>query len=388
MTLEEFSTEFDVLYNSITSNAAPGFNDYEKSVLLTLAQEELIKSYFVANNNTTGVGLDGSQKRHYDFSTLIKIKTLDNIIYNILTTMQITGVDVPVFNKDANNTFLVPNDVFLVLNEYLTVKNNSYTVFPISYDSYNLLMSKPFPYPNKRQAWRLDSSINGEIAATKVIHVSDDKDINNKNITFESIYHKPLNIEINIKNGDYHLSDFVVVSESKEAVNITLNLSNTVNNDMVDISDYMFQLMKADTLKRKGLDKYIKPLNPDYSITSVGKIGTYKAEIPAVTDLQGNYKTFGAFNIIYYPKETPFDVSYTIRYVKVPRPIILSDLTDLELSIRDRREQSTCELPDEMHPEILKRAVELAKAYYIGDLQSQLAIGKNSSTELGKLIQQ
>ena len=383
MTLEEFSTEFDVLYNSITSNAAPGFNDYEKSVLLTLAQEELIKSYFVANNNTTGVGLDGSQKRHYDFSTLIKVKTLNNIIDSILTT----GVDVPVFNKDANNIFLVPNDVFLVLNEYLTVKNNSYTVFPISYDSYNLLMSKPFPYPNKRQAWRLDSSINGEIAATKVIHVSDDKDISSKNITFESIYHKPLNIEINIKNGDY-LSDFVIVNESKEAVNITLKLSNTVNNNMVDISDYMFQLMNANTLKKKGLDKYIKPLKQDYSITSVGKIGTYKAEIPAVTDLQGNYKNVGIFNIIYYPKETPFDTSYKLRYVKVPRPIILSDLTDLELSIRDRREQSTCELPDEMHPEILKRAVELAKAYYIGDLQSQLAIGKNSSTELGKLIQQ
>ena len=382
MTLEEFSTEFDVLYNSITSNAAPGFNDYEKSVLLTLAQEELIKSYFVANNNTTGVGLDGSQKRHYDFSTLIKVKTLNNIIDSILTT----GVDVPVF-KDANNIFLVPNDVFLVLNEYLTVKNNSYTVFPISYDSYNLLMSKPFPYPNKRQAWRLDSSINGEIAATKVIHVSDDKDISSENITFESIYHKPLNIEINIKNGDY-LSNFVVVSESKEAVNITLNLSNTANNDIVDIHNYMFKLMDANTLKTKGLDKYIKPLNQDYSITSVGKIGTYKAEIPAVTDLQGNYKTFGAFNIIYYPIENSLDTSYKLRYVKVPRPIILSDLTDLELSIRDRREQSTCELPDEMHPEILKRAVELAKAYYIGDLQSQLAIGKNSSTELGKLIQQ
>ena len=383
MTLEEFSTEFDVLYNSITSNAAPGFNDYEKSVLLTLAQEELIKSYFVANNNTTGVGLDGSQKRHYDFSTLIKVKTLNNIIDSILTTR----VNVPVFNKDANNIFLVPNDVFLVLNEYLTVKNNSYTVFPISYDSYNLLMSKPFPYPNKRQAWRLDSSINGEIAATKVIHVSDDKDINSKNITFESIYHKPLNIEINIKNGNI-LSDFVVVNESKEAVNITLKLSNTVNNNMVDISDYMFKLMDANTLKTKGLDKYIKPLNSDYSITSVGKIGTYKAEIPAVTDLQGNYKNVGIFNIIYYPKETPLDTSYTLRYVKVPRPIILSDLTDLELSIRDRREQSTCELPDEMHPEILKRAVELAKAYYIGDLQAQLAISKNSSTELGKLIQQ
>lgn len=385
MTLEEFSTEFDVLYNSITSNAAPGFNDYEKSVLLTLAQEELIKSYFVANNNTTGVGLDGSQKRHYDFSTLIKIKSLKNIIYDIITARD--KVEIPSLNKDANAVFLIPNDVFLILNEHLIAKDNNYIVFPISYDTYNLLMSKPFPYPNKRQAWRLDSSIDGEVAALKVIHVSDDKDISSKNITFESIYHKPLNIEINIKNGDY-LSDFVVVSESKEAVNITLNLSNTANNDIVDIHNYMFKLMDATILKNRGLDKYIKPLNPDYSITSVGKIGTYKAEIPAVTDLQGNYKTFGAFNIIYYPIETPLDTSYTLRYVKVPRPIILSDLTDLELSIRDRREQSTCELPDEMHPEILKRAVELAKAYYIGDLQSQLAIGKNSSTELGKLIQQ
>lgn len=385
MTLEEFSTEFDVLYNSITSNAAPGFNDYEKSVLLTLAQEELIKSYFVSNNNTTGVGLDGSQKRHYDFSTLIKIKSLKNIIYDIITARD--KVNIPFLNKDANAVFLIPNDVFLILNEHLIAKDNNYIVFPISYDTYNLLMSKPFPYPNKRQAWRLDSSINGEIAALKVIHVSDNKDISEKNITFESIYHKPLNIEINIKNGNI-LSDFVVVSESKEAVNITLNLRNTVNNDMVDISDYMYQLMRPNTLKTKGLDKYIKPLNSDYSITAVGKIGTYKAEIPAVTDLQGNYKNFGIFNIIYYPIETSLDTSYTLRYVKVPRPIILSDLTDLELSIRDRREQSTCELPDEMHPEILKRAVELAKAYYIGDLQSQLAIGKNSSTELGKLIQQ
>lgn len=385
MTLEEFSTEFDVLYNSITSNAAPGFNDYEKSVLLTLAQEELIKSYFVANNNTTGVGLDGSQKRHYDFSTLIKIKSLKNIIYDIITARD--KVEIPSLNKDANAVFLIPNDVFLILNEHLIAKDNNYIVFPISYDTYNLLMSKPFPYPNKRQAWRLDSSINGEIAALKVIHVSDDKDISEKNITFESIYHKPLNIEINIKNGDF-LSDFVVVSESKEAVNITLNLSNTANNDIVDIHNYMFKLMDATILKNRGLDKYIKPLNQDYSITSVGKIGTYKAEIPAVTDLQGNYKNFGIFDIIYYPIETSLDTSYTLRYVKVPRPIILSDLTDLELSIRDRREQSTCELPDEMHPEILKRAVELAKAYYIGDLQSQLAIGKNSSTELGKLIQQ
>lgn len=37
MTLQEFSDEFDVLYNNITSNQAPGLNEYEKSVFLTKA---------------------------------------------------------------------------------------------------------------------------------------------------------------------------------------------------------------------------------------------------------------------------------------------------------------------------------------------------------------
>ena len=40
---EEFSNEFDVLYNSITSNQAPGLDEYEKSVFLTKAQSEIIR---------------------------------------------------------------------------------------------------------------------------------------------------------------------------------------------------------------------------------------------------------------------------------------------------------------------------------------------------------
>ena len=43
MTNEEFSNEFDVLYNSITSNQAPGLDEYEKSVFLTKAQSQLVK---------------------------------------------------------------------------------------------------------------------------------------------------------------------------------------------------------------------------------------------------------------------------------------------------------------------------------------------------------
>ena len=46
MTSEEFSNQFDVLYNNITSNQAPGLNEYEKSVFLTKAQSEIVKNYF------------------------------------------------------------------------------------------------------------------------------------------------------------------------------------------------------------------------------------------------------------------------------------------------------------------------------------------------------
>ena len=46
MTIDEFKREFDISYNNIMSNAAPGLNEYEKSVFLTKAQYEIVKSYF------------------------------------------------------------------------------------------------------------------------------------------------------------------------------------------------------------------------------------------------------------------------------------------------------------------------------------------------------
>lgn len=51
MTNEEFSNEFDVLYNNITSNQAPGLDEYEKSVFLTKAQDEIVKAYFNPKTN-------------------------------------------------------------------------------------------------------------------------------------------------------------------------------------------------------------------------------------------------------------------------------------------------------------------------------------------------
>lgn len=49
----EFSKEFDILYNNIMSNAAPGLDEYEKSVFLTNAQEGFVKDLYNGTGPTS-----------------------------------------------------------------------------------------------------------------------------------------------------------------------------------------------------------------------------------------------------------------------------------------------------------------------------------------------
>ena len=63
MSIEEMSNQFDVLYNNITSDKAPGLDEYEKSVFLTKAQNELVKAYFSPALNKTQNGFDDSPIR-------------------------------------------------------------------------------------------------------------------------------------------------------------------------------------------------------------------------------------------------------------------------------------------------------------------------------------
>ena len=69
-------------------------------------------------------------------------------------------------------------------------------------------------------------------------------------------------------------------------------------------------------------------------------------------------------------------LEYTLRYIKKPNPIILTSLEDegfTELSIDGVKEESSCELPEETHQEILERAVALAKIAWAGGTATQAA---------------
>lgn len=73
MTLQEFSVEFDILYNNVSSNQAPGLTEYEKSVFLTQAQDAIVLDLY---KGTGGDSFESTEEVTRYLSTLVKATTL------------------------------------------------------------------------------------------------------------------------------------------------------------------------------------------------------------------------------------------------------------------------------------------------------------------------
>lgn len=215
---EEMDNMFDVLYNNITSDQAPGLNAYEKSVFLTKAQDEILKNYFnpKSKGNTTQDGFDGSAKRQVDFSMLTTVATTSTVTYsytlvsdktdkngnsvysrletsvstpqstnsyieaydsegnvlkdesgNILYVRNegtdISGFNTPLFDTRQNSkSITLPSRLMFAINEMVEVSRDNKTVLlqviPVKFDEYSRLMCKPYKRPLKYQAWRLTNN--------------------------------------------------------------------------------------------------------------------------------------------------------------------------------------------------------------------------------------
>ena len=162
MTTQEFSNQFDVLYNNVMSNQAPGLDEYEKSVFLTKAQNEIVLSYFNPKTNKLFEGFDGNERRQIDFSNLMRVHTC--------TTASMGN---PIFDPRSNGvkSVTIPSDVLVFVNESLQVKRDSNDVYlsvvPISYTEYTRQMSKPYKRPVHYQAWRLINNGGGNNPTSK-----------------------------------------------------------------------------------------------------------------------------------------------------------------------------------------------------------------------------
>lgn len=122
MTLEELSNEFDVIVNSYDNSQSLVFNEYEKSIYLTKAQEYIIKDLYR--------NYEGTEELNSYLKTLIKDKT-----YTI---------------KDSTNIELdYPDNFLYILKEYANINttcksNNRVDVLPITQDEYNEVVENPF----------------------------------------------------------------------------------------------------------------------------------------------------------------------------------------------------------------------------------------------------
>lgn len=226
MTIEEFSNSFDTLLNSYRYRSEFGeqssigdvnLDEYEKSIFLTQAQDNIVKRYFTRTLSPTGEGFDDSTRRQLDFSSLITVSeitsTVDStntfnnngilvsfedfgkvlgtnykleplfIINEKVTTGSVSGEKLVALTLEEINELTIASEIELFLIDGSTITLNesslaeikkrniipykkviralggsSYVVVPINYKEYDRMMSKAYAEPLKRQAWRLFES--------------------------------------------------------------------------------------------------------------------------------------------------------------------------------------------------------------------------------------
>lgn len=161
MTTEEFSNEFDTLLNSYSTIEAFGktpstveLDEYEKSVFLTKAQEEIVIDMY-NGKNPFGDSFEKTEEIRRYLSTLIKTYTATD------KKVGYTGL-----SKSSVFFELPKDDLWFITYESVNLKDDGLgcmsgediSVIPITQDEYHRIRKNPFRGTNERRALRLDLS--------------------------------------------------------------------------------------------------------------------------------------------------------------------------------------------------------------------------------------
>lgn len=177
MTIEEFSNSFDTLLNSHAFSSNIGeeaskqtivLDEYEKSVFLTKAQEEIVLSLY-NGKNPYGDAFEGTEELRRYLSNLITEKYLKPITNTSGT---------PLGLESKSKFFTLPEDLWFITLESVVVDNSKcgaetiMKVYPVKQDEYQVIRDNPFRGANDRRALRLDlSEGNVEIICKYLVSV-------------------------------------------------------------------------------------------------------------------------------------------------------------------------------------------------------------------------
>lgn len=148
MTNPEFSIEFDILYNNISSNKAPGLNEYEKSVFLTKAQEQIVTELYSGRNTTYNSFEETEEQRRY--------------LHSLITTSSLeesTDTD-DIITSNSSVYKLPENIMFITYETAILTGNKEVTVYPVSQDELSKIIKNPFRGPSNNRVLRLELGNN------------------------------------------------------------------------------------------------------------------------------------------------------------------------------------------------------------------------------------
>ena len=156
MTTQEFSNEFDILYNNIMSNSAPGLNEYEKSVFLTLAQEAFVLDVYNGKYNENS--FESTEEVSDYINTLVRqAQITDSAEGNGISKKS-------VFYQLPNDLWFITYESVILRDDALNCKNGQEVIVkPITQDKYYSISKNPFRGANDRRVLRLLSNNKAEL---------------------------------------------------------------------------------------------------------------------------------------------------------------------------------------------------------------------------------
>lgn len=164
MTITEFSNEFDVLIDSYRKFKdfdnkqnldSLDFNEYEKSIFLTKAQEDIVISLY-SGKNISQDSFEKTEEMRRTLGTLVKTAKL--------TTQEVNSSSL----SDDSKIYMLPNDLWFITYEQATIQNLDFKynktrvvqVVPTSQDTYNITSENPFKRNTDKRILRLDLGNN------------------------------------------------------------------------------------------------------------------------------------------------------------------------------------------------------------------------------------
>lgn len=155
MNIREFSDRFDTLLNSFGTTPNIVLDEYEKSVFLTNAQEEIIIDIY-NGKNVFGDSFEKTEEVRRYLNELIVTYTTDTKLSEQM------GI-----SKDSV-FFNIPDDVWFITYESVTFQDEKLKclngeealVVPVSQDDFYRMQENPFRGPSKSRVLRLDNKGN------------------------------------------------------------------------------------------------------------------------------------------------------------------------------------------------------------------------------------